>query len=173
MRYYVLLFLVMFAMKTSAQDQEKPNILFVISDDLSATAVSAYGNSAVSTPNIDRLASEGITYTRAYSQYPVCGPSRASLLFGYYPNATKTYGYVSGRENVGPERKSWPQLFKENGYYTARIGKIFHMGTKDILEGRNGQDDKISWSERFNSQDPQWTSPGEGELALNHKSTWK
>jgi arylsulfatase A-like enzyme len=168
MKYFFLILLIALAFRTSAQSLEKPNILFVISDDLANSAVSSYGNPASKTPNIDRLASEGVKYTHAYSNYPVCGPSRASMLFGYYPNATETYGYVSGRENVGKERKSWPQLFKENGYYTARVSKVFHMGTKDIIEGTNGPDDEASWTERFNSQGPQWNAGGEGELVQNN-----
>ena len=146
-------------------DKDKPNILFIIVDDLTVTALSAYENPASKTPNIDKLASEGIKYTRAYSQFPVCGPSRASLLSGYYPHATETFGYVSGRENIGPDRKMWPQLFKENGYYTARVSKIFHMGVPgDIEKGSNGTDDEASWTARYNSQGPEWTAEGEAEL---------
>ncbi|NNG11483.1 MAG: sulfatase-like hydrolase/transferase, partial [Arenibacter sp.] len=153
----------------SEQNQKKYNVLFIIADDLTATAVSAYENTASSTPNIDLLANEGTLYTHAYSQYPVCGPSRASLMFGYYPNATQTYGYVSGRKNVGMERKSWPQLFKDNGYYTARVSKIYHMGVPgDIEKGSNGKDDEASWSERFNSQGPEWQALGEAELVQNN-----
>ncbi len=153
----------------SAQDQEKPNVLFIISDDLTATALGSYGNEIVQTPNIDRLASEGTRFTRAYSQFPVCGPSRASLMFGYYPSATETYGYVSGRENVGDERESWSQLFKNNGYYTARVSKIFHMGVPiHIEEGADGADDPASWNERFNSQGPEWKADGEAELVQNN-----
>ncbi len=84
---------------------------------------------------------------------------------GYYPNATTTFGYVSGRENIGPDRQTWSQLFKDNGYHTARVSKIFHMGVPiHIEEGSNGTDDEASWSERFNSQGPEWKAPGEGEL---------
>ena len=145
--------------------QKKPNILFIIADDLTATAVSSYENKVCKTPNIDKLASEGVRYTRAYSQYPVCGPSRASFMSGYYPNATTTFGYVSGRENIGPNRKTWSQLFKDNGYYTARVSKIFHMGVPiDIETGSNGTDDEASWTERFNSQGPEWKAKGEAEL---------
>jgi len=152
-------------MLASAQQKEKPNVLFIISDDLTATAVSSYENKVCITPNIDKLASEGIRYTRAYTQYPVCGPSRASLMSGYYPTASRTYGYVSGRENIGPERKTWSQLFKDNGYYTARVSKIFHMGVPiDIENGSNGTDDEVSWTERFNSQGPEWKAEGEAEL---------
>lgn len=171
MKYFFILIclLITFSLKTSAQEPEKPNVLFVISDDLTATAVSAYGNKLNTTPNIDRLASEGVRFTRAYSQYPVCGPSRASLMFGYYPDATTTYGYVSGRENVGPDRNSWTQLFKENGYYTARVSKIYHMGVPgDIEEGSNGTDDEASWTERYNSPGPEWKAEGEAELVQNN-----
>ncbi|WP_223551680.1 sulfatase [Aestuariivivens sp. NBU2969] len=153
----------------SCSQEKKPNVLFIISDDLTASAVSSYENKACYTPNIDQLASEGIRYTKAYTQYPVCGPSRASLMSGYYPNATKTYGYVSGRENIGPNRKTWSQLFKENGYYTARVSKIFHMGVPiDIETGSNGTDDEASWTERFNSQGPEWKAIGDAELVQNN-----
>lgn len=148
-----------------SKTEKKPNVLFIISDDLTATAVSSYENKACQTPNIDQLASEGVRFTKAYSQYPVCGPSRASLMFGYYPSATGTYGYVSGRENVGPDRKSWAQLFRDNGYYTARVSKIYHMGVPiDIEKGSDGEDDPASWTEKFNSKGPEWKALGEGEL---------
>lgn len=171
--YHSIIFLAAFltalTLPLSAQDQEKLNVLFIISDDLTATAVSSYENEFCQTPNIDRLASEGVKFTMAYSQFPVCGPSRASFMFGYYPNATETFGYVSGRENVGPDRKSWAQLFKENGYYTARVSKIFHMPVPSgIIKGTNGEDDAASWTERFNSQGPEWKAEGEGELVQNN-----
>ncbi|WP_375582614.1 sulfatase [Cyclobacterium xiamenense] len=152
-----------------AQSGKKPNVLFIIADDLTTTAVSSYENSAGYTPNIDRLAREGTRFTRAYCQYPVCGPSRASLMSGYYPHATGTFGYVSGRDNIGPDKKMWPQLFKENGWHTARVSKIFHMGVPiDIEKGSNGTDDEASWNERYNSQGPEWTAEGEAELVQNN-----
>lgn len=170
MKYFIFITLsvLILPQKISAQPQDKPNVLFIISDDLTATAVSSYENTLSKTPHIDRLASEGVRFTRAYSQFPVCGPSRASLMFGYYPNATTTYGYVSGREKVGPDRKSWAQLFKENGYFTARVSKIFHMGSVDIMEGRNGPDDEASWMERYNSPAPEVHAEGESELVQNN-----
>ncbi len=164
MKLLQLIILFLFASAAISQ-QKKPNILFIISDDLTATAVSSYENKSCKTPNIDQLASEGVRYTRAYTQYPVCGPSRASFMSGYYPNATTTFGYVSGRENIGPNRKTWSQLFKDNGYYTARVSKIFHMGVPiDIETGSNGTDDEASWTERFNSRGPEWKATGEAEL---------
>ena len=159
MKNLLILLTLSFSINLFAQPSQKPNVLFIIADDLTATAVSAYENKACKTPNIDKLASEGVQYSKAYCQYPVCGPSRASFMSGYYPNATTTFGYVSGRENIGPERKTWSQLFKENGYYTARVSKIYHMGVPiDIETGSNGQDDEASWDERYNSQGPEWTA---------------
>lgn len=161
-------FLVVFLLISTnclGQFDKKPNVLFIISDDLTTTALSNYENTISYTPNIDHLASEGIRYTRAYCQSPVCGPSRASFMFGYYPAATETYNMVSGRENVGNSRNSWAQLFKKNGYYTARVSKIFHMGVPgDIENGTNGTDDEASWTERFNSPGPEWKAEGEAEL---------
>ena len=164
MRHVFITFLILLPVVLFSQ-KNKPNILFIISDDLTATAVSSYENKACKTPNIDKLASEGVRYTKAYTQYPVCGPSRASFMSGYYPNATTTFGYVSGRENIGPNRKTWSQLFKDNGYYTARVSKIYHMGVPiDIETGSNGQDDEASWTERFNSQGDEWRTKGAAEL---------
>lgn len=152
-----------------AQQRSKPNVLFIISDDLTTTALGAYGNKKANTPAIDQLAKEGTEFTRAYTQYPVCGPSRASFMFGYYPNATQTYGYVSGRENVGNERPSIAELFKNNGYFTARVSKIFHMGVPgDIEKGSDGQDDPASWTEKYNSPGPEWKAEGEAELVQNN-----
>jgi iduronate 2-sulfatase len=142
----------------------RPNILFVISDDLTATALSCYGNKVCQTPNIDRLAARGTRFTRAYCQATFCGPSRASLMSGYYPHATGVYGYVSGRKAIGDERATWAQHFKNAGYHTARVSKIFHMGVPDGIEkGTDGEDDPASWSEKFNSEGPEWKAPGVGE----------
>jgi arylsulfatase A-like enzyme len=171
MKYFsiLLVFITVFSPQVPAQQEDKPNVLFIISDDLTAAAVSSYENDLGQTPNIDRLASKGVRFTRAYSQFPVCGPSRASLMFGYYPDATTTYGYVSGREDVGPDRNSWAQLFRENGYFTARVSKIYHMGVPgDIEEGSNGTDDEASWTERYNSPGPEWKAEGEAELVQNN-----
>ncbi|MBI4625905.1 MAG: sulfatase [Verrucomicrobia bacterium] len=160
------------AVVLNAAEAKKPNVLFIISDDLTATALSCYGNTVSRTPNIDRLAARGTRFTRAYCQATFCGPSRASFMSGYYPHATGVFGYVSGRAAIGPERATWAQHFKNAGYHTARISKIFHMGVPGGIEeggdgrdhdGGNGTDDPASWTERFNSPGPEWKAPGVGE----------
>lgn len=154
---------------TATSNKKKPNVLFIIADDLTAQAVSAYENKECNTPNIDQLASQGTLYTKAYCNFPVCGPSRASLMTGYYPSATNLYGYSSGRKQIGNQRKMWAEHFKDNGYYTARISKIFHMGVPiDIYEGNDGTDDANCWTESFNSKGPEVWAKGEGELCQDN-----
>lgn len=147
----------------SASATERPNVLFIIADDLTATALSCYGNTICETPNIDRLAARGVRFTRAYSNATYCGPSRASFLSGYYPHATGAFGYKSPRPRIG-DRATWPQHFKDAGYHTARVSKIYHMGVPgDIETGSDGADDPASWAERHNSPGPEWRAKGEGE----------
>lgn len=140
-----------------------PNVLFIISDDLTAEALSSYGNLQSRTPNIDRLASQGVRFTRAYTQYPLCGPSRAAMMSGMYPAAI---GVLNNKEadaftvNLGA-RPSLAQHFKDNGYYTARVSKIYHMRIPgDITAGADGPDHAASWTERFNCPAPEWHSSG-------------
>lgn len=141
----------------------KPNLLFIISDDLTLTALSCYGNTICKTPNIDRLAAQGTRFTRAFCQGTYCGPSRASFMSGYYPHATGVLGYTNPRPKIG-ERATWSQHFINNGYYAARVSKIFHMGVPgDIEKGADSADDEKSWTERFNSQGPEWKALGDGE----------
>jgi iduronate 2-sulfatase len=152
-----------FGEANAAESKKRPNVLFIISDDLTATALSCYGNNVCKTPNIDAIAARGTRFTRAYCQGTYCGPSRASFMSGYYPHATQVLGYKSPRPQIG-DRATWSQHFKNNGYYAARVSKIFHMGVPGGIEGGgHGADDEASWTERFNSQGPEWKAPGEGE----------
>ncbi|WP_197456186.1 sulfatase [Stieleria neptunia] len=147
---------------------DRLNVLFIISDDLTYTALSCYGNTVCQTPNIDALAASGTRFTRAYCQGTYCGPSRASFMSGFYPHATGVLGYKNPRPQIG-DRATWSQHFKDNGYYAARVSKIFHMGVPGGVEdhgpGRdyNGADDALSWTERFNSPGPEWRAAGDGE----------
>ncbi|MCA9120325.1 MAG: sulfatase [Planctomycetales bacterium] len=155
----------------SLANEPQYNVLFIISDDLTSTALSCYGNEVCATPNIDRIAARGTRFTRAYCQGTYCGPSRASFMSGYYPHATGVLGYTNPRPQIG-DRATWSQHFKNNGYYAARVSKIFHMGVPGGIEiggdgrdhdGGNGADDASSWTERFNSPGPEWKAPGVGE----------
>jgi iduronate 2-sulfatase len=155
----------------AAEVGRRPNVLLIISDDLTATALSCYGNTICRTPNIDRLAARGSRFTRALCQGTYCGPSRASFLSGYYPHATGVLGYTSPRPAIG-DRATWPQHFKNAGYYTARVSKIYHMGVPGGIEeggdgrdhnGGDGADDPASWTEKFNSPGPEWKAAGVGE----------
>lgn len=155
--------LVLLLLSTDGTKAKDYNVFFIISDDLTATALSCYGNKVCSTPNIDRLADRGTRFSRAYCQGTYCGPSRASFMSGYYPHATGTLGYTSPRPAIG-DRPTWAEHFKNAGYYSARVSKIYHMGVPGGIEdGSDGADDPRSWSERFNSKGPEWKAPGKGE----------
>jgi iduronate 2-sulfatase len=104
---------------------KRPNVLFVISDDLSSRITPA-GYEGVLTPVLDRLARESTTFQRAYCQYPVCGPSRASFLSGLYPQTTGIMDNTSNIEDVRPGTPSLPRVFRQAGYWTASVGKVFH-----------------------------------------------
>ena len=160
----------------AADRTARPNVLFIISDDLTATALSCYGNKVCHTPNIDRLAARGTRFTRALCQGTYCGPSRASFLSGYYPHAIGVLGYTSPRPAIG-ERATWPQHFQNAGYYTARVSKIYHMGVPGGVEiggdaaktnHGDGADDPASWTERFNTPGPEWKAAGTGETLENN-----
>ncbi|GIW98931.1 MAG: iduronate-2-sulfatase [Pirellulaceae bacterium] len=147
----------------SAPRAGKYNVLLILSDDLTSTALSCYGSRFCSTPHIDALAQQSVRFTRAYCQGTYCGPSRASFLSGYYPHALGILNYVSPRP-VLEDRATWPQHFRLAGYTTARVSKVFHMGVPGgIEEGDDGADDPLSWDMRFNSQGPEWKAPGKGE----------
>ncbi|MDX2031158.1 MAG: sulfatase [Blastocatellia bacterium] len=115
-----------------AQTANRPkyNVLFIASDDM-RPELGTYGNKIVKTPNLDRLASWGVRFDQAYVQYPLCNPSRASMLTGRYPMQT---GVLDNRTWFGaahPDFVSLPKYFKQNGYASLRTGKIFHGGIDD------------------------------------------
>ena len=156
---------------TAQETKPKYNVLFIISDDLTYTALSCYGNTVCKTPNIDAIAEKGVRFTRAYCQGTYCGPSRASFMSGYYPHATGVLGYKNPRPQIG-DRETWSQFFKNRGYYATRVSKIFHMGVPGGVElGKaeigsdyyNQADDEFSWTERFNTPGPEWKAEGDGE----------
>ncbi|AKJ65154.1 sulfatase [Kiritimatiella glycovorans] len=115
---------------TAKAEGGRKNVLFLISDDLN-TDIGCYGHPIVQTPNLDALARRGVRFHHAYCQFSVCNPSRASFLTGLRP---ETLGVVNNKDNfrdLNPDVVSLPQFFREQGYYTATIGKTFHVGEKD------------------------------------------
>ncbi|MFP6693775.1 MAG: sulfatase-like hydrolase/transferase, partial [Pirellulales bacterium] len=151
-------------------ETDKPNVVFIISDDLGAQSLGCYGNTQCRTPNIDALAARGVRFARTYTQYPVCGPSRAALMSGMYAQAigvTSNGASGSFTKNLG-KRPSMSQHFINHGYYAARISKIYHMRVPgDITAGVNGPDHAASWTARFNCRAPEQWSEGEHEHLTN------
>jgi uncharacterized sulfatase len=102
-----------------------PNVLLIIVDDLN-TSLGCYGNKEVFSPNIDRLAAKGVRFDRAYCQYPLCNPSRASFLSGKRPETTGIYVLNIPARTALPNAEMLPQYFRNRGYFTAGAGKVFH-----------------------------------------------
>jgi iduronate 2-sulfatase len=112
------------------QPPGKYNVLFIAVDDLKP-ALGCYGDPLAVTPNIDRLAARGLLFTRAYCQQAVCSPSRTSLLLGRRPDTTTIYDLEHHFRGAHPDATTLPQHFKNHGYVTASLSKIWHGGLED------------------------------------------
>lgn len=137
-----------------AQEQ---NVLFIAVDDLKPL-LGAYGDEMAITPNIDRLASMGVTFTNNHCQQAVCGPSRASLLTGLRPDLTEVWDLKTMMRDKNPNILTLPQHFKNNGYETVGMGKIFDPRSVD-----KGLDTR-SWTQPYIM--PDVNDPKYGEPAL-------
>jgi len=121
--------------------ETKLNVLFIASDDM-RPQLGCYGDPLVKSPNLDRLAARGMVFNRAYCQQALCSPSRISLLSGRHPWTTRIYSIGPALRSTMPEVVTLPQHFKNNGWFTRSLGKIYHIGI----------DDPASWSA------PSWVS---------------
>jgi uncharacterized sulfatase len=127
-----------------AAPKRKRNVLFIASDDLN-NCLSCYGHPIVRTPNIDRIARQGVHFERSYCQFPLCSPSRTSLMTGLAPDTTTVYDLRKHFREQLPNVVTLPQLFQKNGYFAARAGKIYHYGVPGQI-GTAGLDDPPSWN---------------------------
>ncbi len=131
-----------------AQKAPRRNVLFISSDDLNHH-FSTFGHQVVRTPNIGRIAASGVRFDRAYCQFPLCSPSRTSMMTGLAPDTTKVYDLKTHfRDNI-PNVVTMSQHFQKNGYFAARVGKIYHYGNPGQI-GTDGLDDPPSWNHKVN-----------------------
>lgn len=149
--------------------ERRLNVLLIAADDL-RNELGCYG-SFVKTPNLDRLAARGMRFDRAYCQYPVCNPSRTSLMTGLRPGTTKILENNTHFRKTIPDAITLPQLFRQHGYFTASLGKIFHRGlTMEDL--RPEMDDTNSWNLSRYFQATERGLKGEGRNLTGGRLAW-
>lgn len=118
----------------TAKEAAPRNVLMIISDDLN-TDFGVYGNQVVKTPTLDRLAKESVVFDNAYCQFAVCNPSRASFLSGLRPENTGIIDNKTSLAATRPDISTLPRYLRENGYFTASTGKVFHDHKTDDRQG--------------------------------------
>ncbi|WP_395746485.1 sulfatase [Prosthecobacter sp.] len=135
MRLFPALLLSSFCLWVSPLQAQPTNVLFIASDDM-RPQLGCYGDPTVKSPNIDALAKRGMVFQRSYVQQALCSPSRISMLSGRYPATTGIFEIGRTLRTTMPDITTLPQHFKNNGYHTRSLGKIYHEGI----------DDEASWT---------------------------
>jgi len=150
LRSLLVLLSLLFCLHCSAAAEPKQNVLFLISDDLKASVLGCYGDKLGKSPHLDKLAAAGMIFERAYCQGLACAPSRRSFMFSRYLDDKPPADHPSVAEH-----------FKNNGYNSTRVGKIYHMRVPgDIIAGTDGVDHAASWTQKFNCQGDEAHTPG-------------
>ncbi|QDU95382.1 sulfatase [Lignipirellula cremea] len=132
----------------AADGETRPNVLFLIADDLNCD-LGCYGHPLVKSPQIDALARTAVRFEQAYCQYPLCGPSRASFMTGLYPDQTRIHQNAILIRDRMPDVQTMSQMFRQAGYTAARVGKIYHYNVPNSI-GSDGHDDPDSWDVKVN-----------------------
>ncbi len=140
--YFFIIFIFSLSLFAYSQQEKKVNVLFIAIDDLKPT-LGSFGDSYAITPNLDKFSEKATVFLNNHCQQPVCGPSRASLMTGKRPDYTKVRDLKTKMRDVNPDIVSIPQYFKENGYATIGVGKIYDPRCVDK------NIDKPSWSVPF------------------------
>ncbi len=138
----------------------KRNVLFIGADDC-RSALGCFGHPIVKTPHLDAIAARGLRFDRAYCNFPLCGPSRTSLLSGVRPDTTKIWKNEIAVRDTMPDAVTLPQLFRQHGAQSARFGKMYHMNVPGSV-GTNKWDDAESWSRAVSPPGAEEKTSGEG-----------
>jgi iduronate 2-sulfatase len=167
---HLLVILACILISTPAFCADRPNVLLIIADDLRPD-LGCYGVAAVQSPNIDRVAARGVRFDRAYCQYPVCNPSRVSFLTGLRPDATQVLGNDVPFRAKLPDVVTLPQHFRQHGYVTIGLGKVFQR-SGDVEDVQGERDDKPSWTTARYYTTTEKGKRGEGRNLTGGAAKW-
>ena len=169
-RFFAVSLIPLFCICSSSKNQNKEelksdkNLLFIVVDDLTTT-LGCYGHPVVKTPNIDKLAKMGIRFNHAYCNFSVCNPSRSSFLTGLKPETTTILDNRKPLQSVLGNRVTLPALFKQNGFYTMSLGKIFHSPKAEF-------NDLKAWDEIYTYETTAEGKNGENRNMTNGVLKW-
>ncbi len=148
------------ALATVSLAADRPNVLFIASDDM-RPQLGCYGDPTVKSPHLDALAKRGVVFMQSYVQEALCSPSRISMLSGRYPATTGIFEIGRTLRTTMPDITTLPQHFKNNGYHTRSLGKVYHVGI----------DDDASWTiPAWHSKQPRASAASRAAVAAKRKS---